>query len=102
LIGEIRVRLKRLTESIPPAPPGVNLEGESLVLAIAQKAEDDPLQRELQRALKPGLREIARSLRDPDPRIRLATVEFLEAQGDDAAEAVTTLRESLEYCDRFV
>jgi HEAT repeat protein len=100
-IGELRLRLRRLADSIPPLPPGQELGAEAAVLPIAQKEgadKDDPLGR----ALDPGLQFLARGLKDPNPRIRLATVEFLETLGDGAVSAVPALLEALEDCDRFV
>jgi HEAT repeat protein len=103
LIAESRERLLRWAGSIPPLPPaGAALPG--AVVRVAQKGEeggedkDDPLLR----AVEPGLRLVSRGLKDPDPRVRLATVEFLESLESGAEPAIPVLVEALGDCDGFI
>jgi HEAT repeat protein len=98
-VGEARLRMLRRAGSVPALPA----EGAAAapLRPVAQKAaegKEDPLAA----AIEPGLHIIARGLRDPEAKIRLATVEFLETLEDAARPAVPLLVEALADSNRFV
>jgi HEAT repeat protein len=99
-MANARLRIRRLFYSIP-APPGEKAEARRLeVLLVAMEAppKDDPLLD----AVKPSLDELARRLADPDVRVRLASLDFLEFLEEAAAPAVRVLAAALADPDRFV
>jgi len=66
--------------------------------ALPGHSGDDPL-REGLKAILPTLIE---AIRDPDPRVRRATIDVLESMGPDATPAAVALGEALGDQDAFV
>jgi HEAT repeat protein len=90
MLGTSRQRLLRREESIPN-PPGTAPK-------IGDKVATDPLFL----AIKPGLLVIAKRAKDPDIRVRRATLDFLEAMEEAAAPAVPTLVAALADGDLYL
>jgi HEAT repeat protein len=100
-VGEARLRLKRLESSVPALPGEKGVKGAAApLLLVSQKGQEEI--DDLSKAVEPGLLVIARGVSDPDPRIRLAAVEFLESLEDAAAPAVPVLVSALSDPNRFV
>ena len=66
--------------------------------ALPGHSGEDPL-REGLKAILPTLIE---AIRDPDPRVRRATIDVLESMGPDATPAAVALGEALGDQDAFV
>jgi HEAT repeat protein len=108
-VAALRMKLWR---KLPGAPPEVLPPPEPVLLEIGAREEaavqkegaaagppkDDPLWR----ALRPSVRILARHLKDPDVRLRLAAIDFLERLEVWADEAVAALVDALGDPDRFV
>jgi len=88
LMGSARLLLNRVREVIPTEKDGTQ----------PTKRRDDVLKE----AIEPGLMEFTKRVRDPDVRVRAATVEFLESMEDAAAPAIPTLLLALTDKDRFI
>jgi len=87
-IGSARLRFIRRQESLP-LQPGTK---------PPEKAAPDPLKS----VLEPGVLKIKDFAADPDPRVRRATMEFLEFIEDAAIPAHGTLVAALKDQDRFI
>jgi HEAT repeat protein len=97
-VGDARLRIRRLVASVAAFPA----QGVAAPLVPAAQKVEEGKEDWLAEALKPGLNIVARGLRDPDPKIRLVTVEFLESLEDAAEPAVPVLVEALGDKNRFV
>ncbi|MBI3411550.1 MAG: HEAT repeat domain-containing protein [Planctomycetes bacterium] len=91
-IANIRLRLKRLVNTVP------QVKGEEGADSREFLAANDPLRGFVKKdlALATGL------LTDPNPQIRHAAVDFLEYLEADATSAIPQLSHSLSDPDRFV
>lgn len=102
MIGNARQRLKRYQESVP-TPPAVQAQAGPppvvpVVVQVQGGAKEDPLGQ----ALKPALMRLAAGVSDPNVRVRLAAVEFLETLQESAKPAVPALANALADPNRFV
>jgi HEAT repeat protein len=82
-----RNKIKRRLESVPPLPGDPPLN----------KTIPDPLKA----GLEPGIMKIAKQPTDPDPKVRRASLDFLEAMEDAAVPAIDILIRALRDNNKF-
>ncbi|HYV34424.1 MAG TPA: HEAT repeat domain-containing protein [Gemmataceae bacterium] len=83
-----RNKIKRRQESVPPLPGDPPLS----------KTLPDPLKA----GLEPGIMKIAKHTTDPDKKVRMASLQFLEAMEDAAVPAIDTIIAALKDSNKFI
>jgi HEAT repeat protein len=116
----LRLRINRWVNSVPKQEPAP-LKGvwravrQPIMLAAAVQNQNQkvlPAPKELKaggfneenltKALEPSVRVLARGVNDPNPRVRLSAIEFLDFMEEAAAPATDVLLGALSDRNRFV
>jgi HEAT repeat protein len=115
-IAFLRLRIGRWINSVPAAEPmgkgawRAVRQPAPIVLAAARQVLPQPKvqkpgsfeEKNLTAALLPSVKVLARGISDPNPRVRLSAIEFLDFMEDAAAPAADVLLKALGDRNRFV